>query len=84
MVKLLIQNGADVNIPNSKAGETALHYAVRLGRKDLMKILLCAGADLDIRDTVKKLTPYDLAIETNQEEVKNTLQAVMGKIYMKP
>ncbi len=37
MVRLLIENGADVNLPNS-SGNTALHYAVRLGRRDLVKV----------------------------------------------
>jgi ankyrin repeat protein len=30
-------------------GETPLHYAVRLGREDLVNILLKAGADITIR-----------------------------------
>lgn len=35
MVDFLIQNGADLNVRNEK-GETALHYAVHLQRKDLI------------------------------------------------
>lgn len=53
MVKLLIEHNADVNIGNSFAKETrmiifaypfnsfkALHYAVRLKRKDLVKVVI--------------------------------------------
>jgi ankyrin repeat protein len=38
MVKLLIKHGADVNIATSVRGDTALHYAVQLGRLDLLKV----------------------------------------------
>lgn len=47
MVNLLLQNGADVNLLNSM-GESPLHYAVRLGRHDLVSVLLKAGADVTI------------------------------------
>jgi ankyrin repeat protein len=39
MVNMLIKAKADVNKVNSQ-GETALHYSVRLGREDLVQILL--------------------------------------------
>lgn len=44
MVQLLLENKADVNAQN-QSGETALHYSVRLGREDLMRTLLIAGAN---------------------------------------
>ena len=39
IVKLLLEHNADPNVPNTK-GDTALHYAVRLNRKDLVFELL--------------------------------------------
>lgn len=47
MVDMLLKNGANVNLTNS-LGESALHYAVRLGRDDLVSVLLKAGADVTI------------------------------------
>lgn len=80
LVKLLVENGADVNIPNTKAGETALHYAVRLGRRDLIKILLLAGADVNVREK-RGLTAADVAGECQQEELQSTLKAAMGRKF---
>ncbi len=37
MVQMLLDNGANVNEININ-GDTALHYAVRLGREDLVKV----------------------------------------------
>lgn len=75
IVKLLIQYNADVNIGNS-ANETALHYAVRLQRKDLVKILLNAGADIKIKESKSGKTPYDLAVESGQHDIAETLKNV--------
>lgn len=76
MVKLLIKRGADVNIPNRLAGETALHYAVRLRRMDLVKILLHAGADIHIREQRDKKTAFELAIQFQEEEIIQMLKKV--------
>jgi hypothetical protein len=48
LVQLLTRSGASVNTQNVN-GETALHYAVRLLREDLVYLLLAAGADPNIR-----------------------------------
>lgn len=42
-----LQAGADANTPNNK-GETPLHYAIRLGREDLVLELLKGGADVNM------------------------------------
>jgi len=55
MVKLLVANGADPNIPNTETGNTALHYAVQLDRKDLIKHLVLAGADLTAQTSMENL-----------------------------
>jgi ankyrin repeat protein len=43
-------------------GETPLHYAVRLGREDLVNILLKAGADITIRG-VKEVLNYNAIVD---------------------
>lgn len=44
-VKLLIEHHADVNFSDEENGLTALHHAVRLGRRSIIAVLLAAGAD---------------------------------------
>ena len=46
---LLIENGADVNMSNSKAW-TPLHCATRSGHLDITKALLCRGAQTDVEN----------------------------------
>jgi len=45
MLRVLLRFKADPNIADSHRGETALHYAIRLGREDLVSCLLQYGAD---------------------------------------
>lgn len=73
MVDLLIKNGADVNIGTS-SGETALHYAVRMGRDDLVSVLLKAGADINIQGGKEKKTPYQLALDEQHKEMAGRIR----------
>eukprot|EP01132_Coremiostelium_polycephalum_P005348 gene5348-6671_t len=68
MVDLLLKNGANVNLVNIYQ-ESPLHYAVRLGRDDLVSVLLKASADVDVVGTREKKTPYDLAVEEGYKEM---------------
>lgn len=61
MTSLLIKAGADVNRVNL-LGETPLHYAVRLGREDLVAILLKGGADVNIKNTKEVWAPVYLSM----------------------
>jgi len=45
IAQLLLQSGANVEATDQR-GETALHYATKCGRKDLMRILFDSGADI--------------------------------------
>eukprot|EP01119_Soliformovum_irregulare_P002844 TRINITY_DN1309_c1_g1_i1.p1 TRINITY_DN1309_c1_g1~~TRINITY_DN1309_c1_g1_i1.p1 ORF type:complete len:1067 (-),score=334.98 TRINITY_DN1309_c1_g1_i1:55-3186(-) len=76
MVQLLIDRGADVNIPTTTRGETALHYAVHLKRKDLMKILLYAGADTSARSQARGRTPYELAINSDSAKIAEIIKKI--------
>ena len=47
-IELLLQNGADVNLPpDGEGGETALQYACERGDLNLAKLLLQHGADVN-------------------------------------
>src|SRR5439155_24639342 len=51
IVKLLIQNGADVNLREPKQQWTALHFAAREGRAEIVKLLLDNKSEVDARDS---------------------------------
>lgn len=55
----LIEHGADVNVVNDR-GESVLHYAVHLGRADLVNLILRARPKLDLKGA-EGHTPLELA-----------------------
>eukprot|EP01133_Synstelium_polycarpum_P004023 gene4023-4659_t len=71
MVSLLLSNQAHVNVTN-KNGESCLHYCVRMGRTDLVQMLLNSGADRSITKDNKSL--YDIAIEENFTKLADLLK----------
>jgi ankyrin repeat protein len=82
IVKLLLEHGATVNMQTFK-GDTALHYAVRMNRKDLVFELLGANADINLKNKEDK-TPFDLAIEDNcSEQITKRLSDTQGKMLYK-
>ena len=60
-VRLLAEAGCNVNITDTRAGWTALHFAVNASNLPLAAFLLNRGARIDI-DSFKGLRPSDLAI----------------------
>ena len=49
MVRFLINNGAEVNLANSR-GWTPIMTAARVGNRDIMELLIENGADIRVRD----------------------------------
>ncbi|PRP86416.1 ankyrin repeat-containing protein [Planoprotostelium fungivorum] len=72
MLKLLLSNQCNVNGLNESNGDTALHMAVRLKRKDIAKTLLYAGADPQLK-TKQDHTPLELAKKMKEEELLEVL-----------
>jgi ankyrin repeat protein len=70
-VKLLIGNGADINIED-KYGQTALFYAIREGHIDVVEYLISQGADVNKMDK-KKMTPYAFAHKYNKVKIADLL-----------
>jgi ankyrin repeat protein len=50
ILQLLIDRGADVNVADDDRQYTALHFAARDQRREMVKILLDAGAEVDTID----------------------------------
>lgn len=72
-LKLLIANGNDVNAADPvSGGRTALHWAVKEGKKDMIPALLEAKANIEAKDRVGK-TPLTLASEGRDIEVVKML-----------
>ncbi|QHS56228.1 ankyrin repeat domain-containing protein [Mucilaginibacter sp. 14171R-50] len=70
--RMLIENGADVNVRQS-AGSTPLHAAAQNGNPELLILLLDKGARVDIRMEGGKL-PADLAREKGFDEIADILE----------
>ena len=79
IVKLLIDEGADVNIKNSQ-GQTALMMAAfwHTNNIDIVKMLLDNGADVNAKDNQDK-TALDYAKKEKHTKIANLLKQYGGK-----
>lgn len=76
----LLQKGADINYQNEK-GTTCLHFAAHGAHKDIVQILLSAGADLTLRTTGSKgKTARALALSQFQFNGKNPVHKEIAGI----
>ena len=71
IVRLLIDNGADINRANCW-GATPLHYAVVCRYHDIVKVLLDNGADPKAK-THSGMMPVDIARKVKDEDLTNLL-----------
>ncbi|KAL7604352.1 hypothetical protein Lser_V15G14519 [Lactuca serriola] len=63
MIELLLQYGANVNVPDSR-GQTPLHHCILRGKSAFARLLLTRGADPHAANSAGK-TPLELAAESN-------------------
>ncbi|TKI69032.1 hypothetical protein FCU45_08715 [Sulfurimonas crateris] len=67
ILKLLVDNGADINAKNNIGMTPLMHYALK-GQDRLVKILLENGADINAKS---EMTAYELA---GNDEIKNLIK----------
>ena len=79
MAALLISHGADVNLRCANE-RTALHEAAKLGRQDMVKLMLVSGAHPDPQSSYG-FTPLALAAQSGQTEIMEMLLQ-KGKIFI--
>lgn len=70
IMRYLIDHGVNINGVDPSKG-TPLHYAVRLGRMDKVKLLVERGADLSIK--FYEQTPAEFALEEEELEIHHFL-----------
>ncbi|PRP86930.1 hypothetical protein PROFUN_03678 [Planoprotostelium fungivorum] len=75
MVNFLLSVGSDVN-SLTQNGETPIMLAVHMGVRDIIKILVMAGADLSKRDAKEKKTALEWASYTNQHDLTKSLRRI--------
>ena len=68
VIKILLDNKADINLPTTTGKETPLHYAARFNNPDVVKFLLEKGAVKDAKDASGN-TPLDAAKKENADKV---------------
>lgn len=72
LVELFINNGVKIGYKNNK-NEPALHVAVKVGRLDIVKLLLDNDAQIDAINSVNYKTALHLAIEQGNQDLVELL-----------
>lgn len=82
IVKALLKHGASPNIKTFISEDTPFHYAARLCRVDLIKILLVYGADVKLASKNSQ-TPLDLIMELKGETAQLAQIVMLSAIELK-
>jgi ankyrin repeat protein len=73
VVKLLLDNGADLETKDTTYGQTPLWWATEMGYEPVVKLLLDKGAELETKDTTYGQTPLWWAAERGHSAVVKLL-----------
>lgn len=74
VVSFLLKQGANPNVTENYYGKTPLHQAARLGKHEMVKLLIDAGANLEARNK-EDATPLCAAASRNLKTVKTLVDA---------
>ena len=72
ILKLLIEYGANINLPSFENKLTPLHRAVSKGNIEVIQVLIENNAQLNVQDAIQR-TPLDLARTLKKVEIINIL-----------
>ena len=72
-VELHLDRGTDIN-EKTISGDTALHYAIKYGHREVAELLIAKGADINSKNRDGEI-PTHLSIKTNQREILDLLIA---------
>lgn len=67
MAAFLIGKGANVHLAEGGESLTALHFAAREAREDLVRVLLAAGADVNAQDSLGYTPLHHVVTAANSE-----------------
>jgi len=81
-VKQHLNSGVDVEARGPK-GEAALHFAAFRGRKEIVELLITAGANVNAKAGAFGKTPLDWAISRNHIEIADLIRKHGGKTAKK-
>lgn len=73
IVGILLEHGADPNSVDRTTGQSALHIASVVGALSVVRVLVAADADVDLRDS-QNLQAIDLALRGDHEAVAELLR----------
>jgi hypothetical protein len=79
LVEFLLAMGGDVNWRTSAEGITPLWFAVLARNTEMVRLLLRHGADTTIADLTLGKTPYELAVEKD-DDARDTLMKVLAGV----
>jgi ankyrin repeat protein len=80
-VKKALDDGSNVNAPDSAGGRTALHWAAKEGHAPVVALLLSKGADVNVKDRAGK-SPLCIAGENGKVEVLKQLLDAKSDVNM--
>ena len=75
IVEYLISKGVNIDEKNGQNDDSALHKACYIGSLEMTKILVKAGADINILDKIGQ-KPIDLAIQKNHQAIVKYLESL--------
>lgn len=74
LVRILLENGTDVDYLDDVSLQTALHRAAENGHKSIAELLLAEGADIDAKSSNRN-TPLHYAVDKGHKEIAGLLIA---------